>query len=123
MIRSRNIKLAAAVIGVSAAAALPPVAFSFPEDTGTASSYQPLYVNPSTGYPSSLPTPASNASVSAATPAEPEALADQPSSTAGFDWPSAAIGAGAGAALLLMLLGATIGVGRRGRRPLRSGAH
>lgn len=101
---------------------------------GAATADEQIYVNPSTGYPSSLPAEdekiyvnpstgfASGASESSADPTgasyAPQATLAQGSSAGGFDWPSAAIGAAAGTAVLLMVLAATTGVAGRGRGPL-----
>jgi hypothetical protein len=63
-------------------------------------SEETIYVNPSTGYASPMPGVAPAASERAVD--EPA----QPASSGGFDWPSAGIGAAAGAALLLALMAA-----------------
>lgn len=108
---------------------------------GAASADEQIYVNPSTGYASSLPAEdekiyvnpstgfasGAGASESSADPTgashAPQATLDQGSSAGGFDWPSAAIGAAAGTAVLLMVLAATTGMAGRGRGPLaRRGA-
>jgi hypothetical protein len=83
-VQSRKIKLAAAAIGISAAAALPPVALASPGETVTSSSRQPVYVNPSTGYPSSLPARDAGNAQSAGSPSEPQPATGQASSTSGF---------------------------------------
>jgi hypothetical protein len=59
-----------------------------------------IYVNPSTGHAS--PAPTVRPSVSQSAVDEPA----EPTSSGGFDWPSAGIGAAAGAALLLALMAA-----------------
>lgn len=64
------------------------------------SSEESIYVNPSTGYAS--PTPGSVSSASQPAVDEPA----QQASSGGFDWPSAGIGAAAGAALLVALMAA-----------------
>jgi hypothetical protein len=92
-----------------------------------------IYVNPSTGYPSSLPTsdddvyvnPSTGFASSGGTADSPDAetaLAGDQASASGFDWPSAAIGAAAGTALVLMFLAATTARGGQGRLMLRRGA-
>jgi len=69
--------------------------------TGHASgSGESIYVNPSTGHAS--PAPTVRPSVSPSAVDEPA----EPTSSGGFDWPSAGIGAAAGAALLVALMAA-----------------
>jgi hypothetical protein len=103
--------------------------------------YEEFYVNPSTGYPSSLPWEgkqiyvnpstgfASGAEATESSPdptgaaSTPQVALDHPASAGGFDWPSAGIGAAAGAAFLMIVLAATTAITGRGRGPLaRRGA-
>jgi hypothetical protein len=63
-------------------------------------SEEKIYVNPSTGYAS--PSPPVLPSVSQPAVDEPA----EPTSSGGFDWPSAGIGAAAGSALLVALMAA-----------------
>jgi hypothetical protein len=98
---------------------------------------EPLHVNPSTGQVSAEPAvdpgiyvhpdqaapaaarEAARADLATASPAlEPQPAADDASS-AGFDWLSAAIGAAAGS-LLVAVVAAPLGVGRRGRHAART---
>lgn len=125
MIRSaRNNKIATVLIGAVLAGALAPAASA--NQAGDTPAEPPIYVNPSTGYPSSLPTPEDEIQVNPSTgyasvaKDEPQPAVAEPQSPSGFDWPSAAIGAAAGTALLLTLLAATVGIGSRGQgSPLR----
>jgi hypothetical protein len=109
---------------------------------GAASARPPIYVNPSTGYPS-YPTSedrpiyvnpstgfASGGAEAPASSSEPMGAArtsqvahDPAPATDGFDWPSAGIGAAVGGAFLLIVLAATTAITGRGRWPLaRRGA-
>jgi hypothetical protein len=112
-----NARLVAIVIGTALAGAVAPPAAASPE--GTSPPAERLYVNPSTGYVT--PAPAADqtvqvnpstgyASVPEHSPADlgagaraiEHAVAAEPSS--GLDWPSAGIGAAAGAILMLLLV-------------------
>jgi hypothetical protein len=122
---ARNTRLAAIVIATAVAGSLAP---------GAAASSEPLTVNPSTGYVTPVPSTSETIQVNpstgyvsggqpstAATPRSSEPpTAAEPSS--GFDWASAAIGAAAGAGLVLALTLSvtTAGVGAP-RRPRRAG--
>jgi hypothetical protein len=105
----------AAVLIAAALAALPAAGASAHRGTVPSPPSEEIYVNPSTGYPSSLPATNDEINVNPSTgfaaessPAdEPRPAAGEAPSSTGFDWPSAAIGAAGGTALLLMLLAAT----------------
>jgi hypothetical protein len=114
-------RLAAALMGVAVA-----IAFST-----AASAHTQVSVNPSTGYASDAPAPdreiyvnpstgfpGSDEAAEATSPAAPLPASEEPSSGAGFDWPSAGIGAAGGTALILVLLAFTVVKSRRGRGPL-----
>jgi hypothetical protein len=113
-------RLAAALMSVAVA-----MAFST-----AASAHTQVSVNPSTGYASDAPAPDRENYVNPSTgfpgskaaeptsPAAPLPASEEPSSGAGFDWPSAGIGAAGGTALILVLLAFTVGKSRRGRGPL-----
>ena len=119
---ARKTTLAAAVIGTLLAGVL---ATSAParDAAGSSPPDRHFYVNPSTGY--AIPVGSDSTSsleAAGAAPAEPETPSAGPSSPNGFDWPSAVIGAAAGAALLITL-GAVTNIGRRrGRAPLVRGS-
>jgi hypothetical protein len=119
-----NARLAAIVIGITAAAALAPGAASAEESSAPR---EQLYVNPSTGYATAAPAAGETievnpstgfASVGGPPASEPipaslpiEQTASAPASD-GFDWASAGIGAAAALVLALMLSLATVGMGR-----------
>ena len=80
-----------------------------------------VYVNPSTGFASGANASSSSSDEVTISQLPQPALAEP--AQGGFDWPSAGIGAAAAGGLVLLLLAAVVGLGRRGRRPLaRSGA-
>jgi hypothetical protein len=114
IVQVRNTTLATIVIGALLAGAL---AASASAHHGVGPSPDQIYVNPSTGYasPSSGSASGSEAAASVASE-EPEAAVEAASSPSGLDWPSAGIGAAAGAALLLIVVAATsMGRPRRGQ--------
>jgi hypothetical protein len=100
--------LAALVIATAMAGSLAP---------GAAASFEKVYVNPSTGSATPLPSTPETAQVNPSSSIESPTAAE---SSSGFDWASAGIGAAAGAGLVLVLVlsAATVGVGgvRRARR-------
>jgi hypothetical protein len=130
-------RLAVLLVGAAIAGALAPGASAKPSCWD-----DQVYVNPSTGFPTCAPTTSSSAE-----PSQPGSSSDLPSGytrryvgstltavpihpvtstagskpavdePAGFDWPSAAIGAAATGALLLILLAGTVGVVRARRDP------
>jgi hypothetical protein len=118
-------RLASVLIGAVVAGSLAPGASAAPlfvnKYTGQVSATRTadpgIYVYPAEAAPAAERAPA-RADLATASPAvEPQPAADD-GSTAGFDWPSAGIGAAA-AGLLLMLMVAA-GTSRRGQRTART---
>ena len=106
----RKTRLTALVLGIAVAVVLAPAASAHHGYVAKGPG-ESVYVNPSTGYASPLD------------PGDDGVALEVASSSEGFDWASAAIGAAAGAGLLLILFASTIAMGKRGHGPLvRRGA-
>jgi hypothetical protein len=103
----------------AAASARPPIYVN--PSTGypsyPASEDKPISVNPSTGFASGAEAPESSSEPMGAARMSQAALDPGPSAD-GFDWPSAGIGAAVSGAFLLIVLAATTTVTGRGRGPL-----